>query len=73
MASSVALRPLLTKQELADLLRCSPRTDLAGEIFRDEVTKLGDWYAGSGTKSGYEVDADEAGSRSTSVIEASLS
>ena len=26
MTSSVALRPLLTKQELADLLRCSPRT-----------------------------------------------
>jgi excisionase family DNA binding protein len=26
VASTVALRPLLTKQELADLLRCSPRT-----------------------------------------------
>jgi len=26
VTSSVALRPLLTEQELADLLRCSPRT-----------------------------------------------
>ena len=26
MTNTVALRPLLTKKELADLLRCSPRT-----------------------------------------------
>lgn len=42
--------------------------DLAEVIFGDEVTKLGDWYAGAGTKSGYEVEVEEAESQSASAI-----
>ena len=44
--------------------------DLAGVVFSDEVSRLADWYAGSGTKSGYENGSGEAGSRSGSAIEA---
>jgi integrase len=44
--------------------------DLAGVIFGDEMGKVADWYAGAGTKSGYENGSDEAGSRSESAIEA---
>ncbi len=44
--------------------------DLAGVVFSDEIALLSDWYAGSGTKSGYENGSGEAESRSGSAIEA---
>jgi hypothetical protein len=44
--------------------------DLAGVVFGDEVRRLSEWYVETGTKSRYEVAADEAETRMESGIEA---
>jgi hypothetical protein len=43
---------------------------LAGVVFGDEVRRLSEWHAGTGTKSRYEVDADEAETRMESAVAA---
>jgi hypothetical protein len=42
---------------------------LAGVVFGDEVRRLSEWYAATGTKSRYEVDPDEAQTRMESGIQ----
>jgi integrase len=53
----------------ADFKTTQRYIDLAGVVFGDEVQLLGDWYGAAGTKSRYEVVADQGESRLVSGVE----
>jgi hypothetical protein len=66
--------PVTDPTSVAARHRCRPikttqkYIDLAGVVFGDEVRRLSEWYAATGTKSRYDVDPDEAQTRMESGI-----
>ena len=60
-AAAAGMSPLAIKQMAghADFKTTQSYIDLAGVVFGDEVSRLGDWYGRTGTKSGYKATPDE--------------